>query len=482
MPIVTTVRSVSEFTTTHHRLILGQAKDILQSNTLSQLLNIAEALWLFTTEQLVQSSELQLILEQKKVVFHLLPSKHSRHNSPSNTDTIREICKRICKSGDWDIVILGSDEHIEGQVCAAAKAFSSFSAKTTRVREQNIHILPLVKEQSVNTDHFQILIENIRLCGSLVDQPPSHFHVSNFIEMIASWAKEHTGVHCKIIRGQSLQQKGLNGIWNVGKAAEEEPAMVCLTWNPQNNDDTIKHICWVGKGIIYDTGGLSLKSKTGMPGMKMDMAGAAAVYTAFKTAVEQNVQYPLSAVLCLAENAIGSRSVRPDDIITMYSGKTVEINNTDAEGRLVLADGVAWAEKQIRPDVIMDIATLTGAASTSVGKGVAAIYSNSEDLEQAAIIVGRSIGELCHPLPYIPEKWAREFQSSVADMKNSVARRNNAQSACAGQFIGNHLSQRTPWLHLDIAGAAFVGGRASGFGLHLLMSISSYIAKIANNP
>ena len=186
MPIVTTVRSVSEFTTSHHRLILGQAKDILQSTTIAQLLHIPEPLWIFTTEQLVQSSEVQLILDQKKVVFHLLPSQHSRHNSPSNTDAIREICKRICTSEDWDVAILGSAEHIEGQVCAAAKAFSLFSAKTTRIKKQNIHILPLVKERSVHHPHFQILIENIRLCGSLVDQPPSHFHVSNFIEMIVS--------------------------------------------------------------------------------------------------------------------------------------------------------------------------------------------------------------------------------------------------------------------------------------------------------
>ena len=120
----------------------------------------------------------------------------------------------------------------------------------------------------------------------------------------------------------------------------------------------------------------------------------------------------MSAILCLAENAIGSRSVRPDDIITMYSGKTVEINNTDAEGRLVLADGVAWAEKNLKPDIIMNIATLTGAASTSVGRDVAAIYCNDETLEQCAVATGQDIGELCHPLPYIPEKWKLEFRSS----------------------------------------------------------------------
>ena len=237
--------------------------------------------------------------------------------------------------------------------------------------------------------------------------------------MIESWAQSQApSVRCTVFRGQELVEKGLNGIWNVGKAAEEAPAMITLQFMPDNDNDALKHVCWVGKGIIYDTGGLSLKSKTGMPGMKMDMGGAAAVWTGFKAAVERGGEHPLSAILCLAENAIGSRSLRPDDIITMYSGKTVEINNTDAEGRLVLADGVAWAEKNLKPDVIMNIATLTGAASTSVGRDVAAIYCNDENLEQCAIATGQDIGELCIPCHTYQKKWKLEFRSTVADMRN----------------------------------------------------------------
>ncbi len=475
MPNLTTVITQNELTPTYNKLILGTKQDILQSTVLPLDLNIPTQLWRFAVEQLKQSNELQLILEQKKVVFRILPHRHSRHNSPSNADAIRQTCKRICTNGNWDILICGQTEHIEGQVCAVAKAFPLFSAKTSPNRTQSIHILSY--ENGIQNVHsnFQPLLDNVRLCGSLIDQPPSHCHISDITQLIETWAQEHPKVHYNVIRGTELTDHGLNGIWNVGKAAIEPPAMITLQWKPENSNDKQQHVCWVGKGIIYDTGGLSLKTKTGMPGMKMDMGGAAAVLTAFKAAVEQGCDYPLSAVLCMAENAIGPQSVRPDDIITMYSGKTVEINNTDAEGRLVLGDGVAWAEQQIKADVIIDIATLTGAASTSVGKGVAAIYTNDENLERLAVKVGRQIGELCHPLPYIPEKWKLEFQSSVADMKNSVARRNNAQSACAGQFIGNHLSQRTPWLHLDIAGAAYENGRGTGFGTHLLIAISNIL-------
>ena len=349
MPIASTVQTHNKFTASHHRLILGTATDILQSEYLPEFLKIPDNIWNFVLEQLSKTTELQLFLEQRKVVFQILPSKHSRHNTPSNSDKIRQLSRKVCTSGSWDIVLCSTERHLEGQVCAVAKAFPSFSAKTSPTHNQQIHILPIIDSDIVIRPQLNIMISNVRLCASLVDQPPNIFHISDYIHMIESWAQTQPAVQCTVFRGEELVKRGLNGIWNVGKAAEEPPAMIILNFSPENDDDSQKHICWVGKGIIYDTGGLSLKSKTGMPGMKMDMGGAAAVWTGFKTSVEQGCSYPLSAILCLAENAIGSRSVRPDDIITMYSGKTVEINNTDAEGRLVLADGVAWAEKNLQP-------------------------------------------------------------------------------------------------------------------------------------
>ena len=166
----------------------------------------------------------------------------------------------------------------------------------------------------------------------------------------------------------------------------------------------------------------------------------------------------------------------------MLSGKTVEVNNTDAEGRLVLADGVYWASKE-GCDTIIDMATLTGAASVAVGSNFAALYCNDEALEKCAVVAGKSIGELCHPLPYTPELYFNEFYSSIADMKNSVKNRANAQSACAGQFIGNHLPPNQRWLHVDIAGPAwFPNKRGSGFGVGLLLQLGRlWGEKIAGN-
>lgn len=201
------------------------------------------------------------------------------------------------------------------------------------------------------------------------------------------------------------------------------------------------------------------------------------VLGAFLAAVKGGVvtDKPLHAVLCIAENSVGPLSTRPDDVIVFLSGKSVEINNTDAEGRLVLADGCYWAHKAFAPSVIADIATLTGAQLIATGKNHAAIYCSDEGLEQQAIAAGKLSGDLTFPVPYCPEFYRNEFRSTIADMKNSVADRGNAQVSCAGQFIGNHLeeflAEGGKWLHTDAAGPC-LGDRATGYGVALLFSLA----------
>jgi len=184
------------------------------------------------------------------------------------------------------------------------------------------------------------------------------------------------------------------------------------------------------------------------------------------------VTRPVHALLCISENSVGPLSTRPDDIHTLLSGKTVEVNNTDAEGRLVLSDGVFYASRDLNPEYIIDIATLTGAQLIATGKNHASIYCNDDTLEQLAISTGKYTGDLTHPMPYCPEFYKPEFSSEVADMKNSVKDRTNAQVSCAGQFIGNHLESYLKaggkWLHIDMAGPVEKGGRATGFGVALL--------------
>ena len=256
----------------------------------------------------------------------------------------------------------------------------------------------------------------------------------------------------------------------------------------------MRKIALVGKGITYDTGGLQIKGKSGMPGMKTDMGGAAATLGAFKALCQLAPQHvELHLVLCIAENAVGPGAFRPDDVVTPLSGRTVEINNTDAEGRLVLADGVAYASGTLGCDDVIDVATLTGAQMIATGKNFAGVLSDDEAMERACVDAGRASGDLAHPLPYAPEFFTKEFGSKIADMKSSVKDRTNAQTSCAGQFIANHLDRgwnkadpdasgeeetegriRRRWLHVDMAGPATnKDGRGTGYGVALLVHLIS---------
>jgi probable aminopeptidase NPEPL1 len=163
-------------------------------------------------------------------------------------------------------------------------------------------------------------------------------------------------------------------------------------------------------------------------------------------------------------------------VLTLHSGKTVEINNTDAEGRLLLADGVSYAARKLGADLILDAATLTGAQSIATGVNHAAIISNDEELEHLAVRVGRDVGDLVHPLPFAPEFYQPEFKSPLADMRNSVKNRSNAQTSCAAQFIHAHLEGTgARWLHVDLAGPAFRDERGSGYGVALLAGLATAV-------
>eukprot|EP00834_Sanchytrium_tribonematis_P007093 NODE_593_length_5604_cov_0.739691.p3 type:complete len:268 gc:universal NODE_593_length_5604_cov_0.739691:4242-5045(+) len=233
-----------------------------------------------------------------------------------------------------------------------------------------------------------------------------------------------------------------------------------------------KELCMT-QVILYNLGGLSIKGTANMCSMKSDMGGSAACVGALLNIVKSKVPKNVHAVLCLAENAVDSHSYKNDDVFTLYSGKTVEINNTDAEGRLVLADGVAHASKNLKANVIVDIATLTGAQMVATGMNHAGLLSNEAELEAHFIEAGKAVGELLHPLLYCPELLMSEFDSKIADFKNSVKDRMNASSSCAGHFVESNIVGSSRWVHLDIAGPSFKSDRGTGFGSALLFQAVS---------
>jgi probable aminopeptidase NPEPL1 len=408
-----------------------------------------------------------------RLVLAVLPEECSRHNSPTFSNILTGFVQDHLPDEEVTdmIILLDKAEYALAAGSAVERALPTYSAKSNdkdkEERRVSVHLMtsngPIAEIENVRHT-----AESVRWAASLVDMPTSELHTNAFVATAEELASE-LGVKATVIKGEALREQGFGGLWNVGKTAINKPALVVLSYEPQQASRTV---VWVGKGIVYDTGGLSLKPGASMAGMKSDMAGAAAVLAAFAAAVRLNFRDRLHAVLCLAENAIGPEALRPDDIIKLYSGKTVEINNTDAEGRLVLADGIAYAVAHLKPDVIVDLATLTGAQMIATGKRHAAIICNDEGLEQAAIKAGRKSGDLVHPLPYCPELFRSEFKSKVADMKNSSKDRLNAQPSCAAQFIAEHLGDyKGPWLHVDIAGPSMNKERGTGFGVAFLMTL-----------
>ncbi|XP_046668613.1 probable aminopeptidase NPEPL1 isoform X1 [Homalodisca vitripennis] len=407
-----------------------------------------------------------------------LPDQASRHNAPSRPHALTKLIKSETFDVDGEnILVVCERKDMFALGCAVARAFPMYSRKMNANKENaTVTVEFLLLEEGAITmvtkeeaTVLQSAADGIRMAARIVDTPCNEMNVDHFVSEVQR-VGQLLNVAVTVIRGEELREKGMGGIYGVGKAAACPPALAVLSYTPSGATQTI---AWVGKGIVYDTGGLSIKTKTTMPGMKRDCGGAAGILGAFYSIVRQGFTQNLHAVFCLAENSVGPNSTRPDDIHTLYSGRTVEINNTDAEGRLVLSDGVVYASRDLKADLILDMATLTGAQAMSTGKYHAAVLTNSAEWEKNVVTAGQVSGDLAFPIVYCPELHFSEYNSAVADMKNSVADRQNALSSCAGLFIAAHLDFDFPgvWIHVDMASPVHAGERATGYGVALLTAL-----------
>ena len=422
--------------------------------------------------------------EPRKLAVGVLPNSVSRHNAPSRAEAIRAVVHQSStgKSGNAAILLVLDDpSHMPAAVSAIAKALPLYQKPrrkgVSKTKGGSVEPEPKLAIMAIDSDEdpiappkwLQPLLDSQREAARLVDTPPTELNPKAFQDEASKLLRGLKDITRKAFVGDALLRAGLGGIHAVGRTAVDEPRMLVFTHTPATKSKAKRHIALVGKGVTYDTGGLSLKISGAMSGMKVDMGGAAAVLGAFAALAKGGAPCKVSAVICLAENAIGPSSYKPDDVLTMHSGYSVEINNTDAEGRLLLGDGVSYAARKLKADVVIDIATLTGAQGVATGKLHGGLVSDDEELERAMIEAGRTSGDLVHPLPYAPEFYRSEFKSHVADMRNSVANRANAQSSCAAEFVHWHMDGTdAKWAHVDMAHPAVNGGRATGFGVALL--------------
>ncbi len=261
-------------------------------------------------------------------------------------------------------------------------------------------------------------------------------------------AKGHISV--KVMHKADLERLGMNGILAVGAGSHNPPCLVHLAYTPRVKSK--KTLCFVGKGITFDSGGISIKPSQGMDAMKDDMAGAASVIGLFHYLARVDLPVTVHGLVPLAENMPGGGAQRPGDVIRHYGGKTSEVISTDAEGRLVLADALAWGS-ELKPDLMVDIATLTGACVVALGDEYSALLGTSQPAIDRFIKLGLEQGEFYWQLP-LPDRYKSHIRSSIADMKNT-GKPMNAGTISAGLFLKEFVAEGVPWVHIDIAGPSF---------------------------
>ncbi|MGW0226342.1 leucyl aminopeptidase [Streptomyces tendae] len=314
---------------------------------------------------------------------------------------------------------------------------------------------PRDKAYKAAIERATAVAEELNRARDLVNTPPNDLNPEAFAAVAQAAAKEH-GIKVQVLDEKALTKGGYGGILGVGAGSASGPRLVKLSYT---SPKAKKSLAFVGKGITYDSGGISLKPAGHNETMKCDMAGAAAVFAAVVSAARLGLEVNVTGWLALAENMPSGSATRPGDVLRMYSGKTVEVLNTDAEGRLVLADAL-WAASQDKPDAIIDVATLTGAMMLALGSRTYGIMANDDAFRSAVHEAAEESGEPAWPMP-LPEHLRKGMDSPTADIANMGERMGGG--LVAGLFLREFVGEGITWAHLDIAGPAFNEGGPFGY-------------------
>jgi leucyl aminopeptidase len=311
--------------------------------------------------------------------------------------------------------------------------------------------------------------EGVSLTRELVTEPANILYPETFVERVRA-SLEGTGVEIEVLDRAQMEKLGMGALLGVAQGSVREARLMVLKWNGGGNDG--QPIAFVGKGVTFDTGGISIKPAAGMEAMKWDMGGAGAVAGALKALALRKTNANIVGICGLVENMPGGNAQRPGDVVTTMSGQTVEVINTDAEGRLVLADAVTYVQRKFKPSTIIDLATLTGAILVSLGREWAGIFSNNEDLAGELLQAAGESGDKLWRMP-LAEPFDRLIDSPIADMKNVGPREGG--SITAAHFIQRFIENGVRWAHIDMAGKAWAEKAtatydkgATGFGVRLL--------------
>ena len=351
---------------------------------------------------------------------------------------------------------LGLAAAVEG---IALGAYTYRGLKTADVPDDQQPVKKVVflgKDQAL-FDAAVITAEAVAFARDLVNAPSSHLFPESYAA-IATSAAEDNGLTVEVLDDAALAEQGFGGIVAVGQGSTRGPRLVRISYAPEQLDDA-PTVALVGKGITFDTGGVSIKPAANMDQMISDMGGSAAVLATIIAAARLKLNVKVTATIPMAENMPGGNSYRPGDVITHYGGTTSEILNTDAEGRLILADAIARASED-NPDYLIETATLTGAQMVALGLRTAGVMGSDAFRDRVAE-TGRSVGEQAWAMP-IPEEMSTSMSSPVADLRNADPSRWGGMLS-AGYYLGNFVGEGIEWVHIDIAGPSFNTGGAHGY-------------------
>ncbi|MDG2334248.1 MAG: leucyl aminopeptidase [Myxococcota bacterium] len=366
----------------------------------------------------------------------------------------------------------------EGAVLGAYR-YDRFKSQSSAARSPGVPTTTLLFDRSEGLSDLRksakeavICAESQNIARDLSNAPGNELPPAGLAREARRVARE-TGLHCRVIRGAELERGKFSALLAVGSGSVNPPQLIVLEHRGARKGSSGGPLCLVGKGITFDSGGISIKPSAGMGDMKHDMSGAAAVVGALRAAAALNLPAHVVGIIAAAENMPSGTAYRPGDVIRSRSGKTIEVTNTDAEGRVVLADALDYAVKQYKPKAMIDLATLTGAAMIAFGPWATGAMGNDDALLEEIRQAGEETSERMCVIPLLPEH-LKEMSSPIADLKNSGAREGGVSTAGAflQEFVGG-----TPWAHLDIAGTGWTNRRtpyhrqgATGVGVRMLVA------------
>ena len=415
----------------------------------------------------------------KKIIFI---NQKDNKNEFENQNTGGKVISEIKLAKEINVIFSNENKSLENYyfnffLGCFLKKYSFTKYKTIFKKNENIKEKINFSITSSNKNFFikikndiENIINGVFLTRDLVSEPPNYLNPEKFVTEIKKLSK--LGLKVNVFDYSKMKKIGMNALLGVAQGSKNLPYFVTITWKP-NNSKNKKPLSFIGKGVCFDTGGISLKPAKFMEDMKYDMAGAGAVVGLMKTlALRKSKSYVVGAV-ALVENMPGGAAQRPGDIVKSYSGKTIEVLNTDAEGRLILADAIYYIDEQYKPELIVDLATLTGAIVVSLGSEYAGLFSNNDKLSEKLIKAGEIENEKLWRFP-LHKNYDKLMDSKIADIQN-INYSGGAGSITAAQFLQRFLKNSTPWAHLDIAGMAWtkkdldtIPTGATGYGVKLL--------------